>query len=55
MEFEHLRFESTLQAFRLRFIVAVAASALRTYGSGLVEQGAVGLATVLPAAGGVDD
>jgi hypothetical protein len=54
-QFEHLRFGSKPEAFRLRIILAVAASALRAHGPVLVEPGTVGLAAVLPAAVGVHE
>jgi hypothetical protein len=47
-EFEHLGFEPGPEAFRLRIIVAVAASALRAQGSVLAEQGTVGLPQYYP-------
>ena len=52
--FEDLRFEAGPQAFCLRIIVAVAAATLRAQGLVVVQQLAVHVATVLPAAVGVD-
>ena len=58
--FEHLRFEPGPEALGLRIIVTVAlpgttAAALRAQGLVVVEQLAVGLAAVLPAAVGVHE
>ena len=47
--FKDFRFEARPQAFGLGVIVAVAAAALRAQGIVLMEQGAVGVAAVLPA------
>ena len=48
-QFEYLRFEAGPETFGLRVIVVVAAAALRAQGTVLMEQGAVGVAAVLPA------
>ena len=52
-EFEHLRFEPGPEAFGLSVVVAIPAAALRTEGLMVVEQLAIGVAAVLPAAVGV--
>lgn len=53
--FEDLRFEASSEAFGLRVVVVIAASALRTQCAVAVKQGAVGVATVLPAAFSMHD
>ena len=47
-DFQDLRFEARPQAFGLGVVVAVAAAALRAYGSVVVQQLPVGIATILP-------
>ena len=46
-DFEHLRFQARPEAFSLGIIVAVAATTLRAQGLVVVEQLAVGVATIL--------
>jgi len=48
-QFEYFRFEPGPEAFGLRIAITVAPTALRAQGPVLVEQGAVGVAAVLPA------
>ena len=47
-DFQDLRFEAGPQAFGLRVIIAVAAAALRAYGSVVVQQLPIRVAAVLP-------
>ena len=55
VDFKHLRFEARPATFRLRIVLAVASVALRAQGLTVVEQVAVGVAAILPAAVGVHE
>lgn len=54
-QFEYFRFEPGPKAFSLRIVITAAPTALRAQGPVLVEQGAVGVAEVLPAPVGMHD
>ena len=54
-EFKYLRFEPRPAAFGLRVVIAVAVPTLRAHRPVLVQEGAIGVATILPTAVGVDE